>query len=605
MALMQYSSISVGDRKTSRTMGRRYQALVLFLLTSLALLGGVGSRLAYLQLVEGTRNSQLAENNRIRLVPKRPARGTIFDRNGKILAGSRLSRSVSLWPIAVSREEWPPVIERLANILDIPPDEIQRRLEQAGYDSIESVPLTLGITPAQVIAIAEYSDQLPGVRIEAEAVRNYPSGDMAAHVLGYTGEMDDSELAARSDEGYRLGDFTGKMGAESAFESRLRGEWGGQQVEVDSAGRVVGILGSKPAISGQDVQLTLDLELQRAAEDALGDTTGTLIALDPRNGAVLAMVSRPAFDPNIFTTNITDAQWAQLQSARFPFLNRSLQSYPPASTFKIVTAAAAIESGNYSPNAVLPTYPYVTSGGIQFWDWNRAGFGSLGFPGALSMSSNTFFYQTAMRMGEQPLIQWSRRFGFGQRTGIELGSEESAGLVPDEAWKEAELGEGWYQGDTITMAIGQSFMQATPLQIAVMFSIIANGGYDITPHLLKDGNQPTRGEPIGLSEGSLRVIRQGLREGVVRGTGRAGGSANMPAVAGKSGTAQAPPYQNHAWFGAFAPYEDPEIVVVGFGEHAGSGGGALMAPKTREVMEAYFQLQQSRQGGESEESDTE
>lgn len=582
------------DRDSHRTVGRHWQSVILMLIISSVLFGGIGVRLAQLQLINGSRNRQLAENNRIRLVPKRPARGAILDRDGKVLAGSRLSHSVSIWPIALPKSRWPEVIGRLADILDISPKIIQQRLEQAGYESIESITIARGISPAQATALAEYSQNLTGVRLEAEAVRNYPNGDLAAHVLGYTGEITQEELEARAAEDYRLGDVIGQMGAEAAFESQLRGQWGGQQVEVDSAGRVISILGDKPAVSGSDIQLTLDLDLQRAAEAALGDLKGAIVALDPETGAVLAMVSRPTFDPNLFTTRITDAQWQQLQNADHPFLNRALQGYPPASTFKIVTTAAALESGKFSPDAVLPTYPFIRAGDIQFWDWNNAGFGPLGFRGAMAMSSDTFFYQVGMRIGGETLIQWARRFGFGSKTGIEIAAEESAGLVPDDAWKQENFGYGWYQGDTINMSIGQGFLQATPLQVAVMFAAAANGGYRVTPHLLQDERDPSAWrQSLGLKSSTVTVLQEGLRQVISGGTARSLNIPSLPPIAGKTGTAEAPPYENHAWFGAYAPADDPEIVVVTFGEHSGGGGGSVAAPMARQVLEAYFRNQKS------------
>jgi penicillin-binding protein 2 len=591
MALIHYppaqpSSVS---QQAARTVGRRFQSVVVMLMVTLLLGVGIGSRLAYLQLVEGEQNRQLADNNRIRLIPRQPERGRILDRKGRTLAGSRLSYAVFLWPIANREQEWPRIVQRLSTILNIPADKIQERLTQAGYTSPELVRIARGISPAQVTALAEFSHELKGVQVEAEAVRNYPYGDLAAHVLGYTGEMSDEDLKRLKDEGYRLGDVVGQMGVEAAFESQLRGEWGGQQVEVDGMGRVLRVLGEKAAKAGHDVTLTLDLDVQRAAETALGNRKGAVVAIDPRNGAVLAMVSRPAFDPNLFSTYITDAQWKQLQSMDFPFVNRALQGYPPASTFKIVTTTAAIESGRLSPNAVLPTYPYLEVGGIQFWDWNRAGFGPLGFPGAMAWSSDTFFYQTALRMGESHLIQWTRRYGFGVKTGIELASEESSGLVPDEAWKQENLAEPWYVGDTVNMSIGQGYMQATPLQVAVMFAVPANGGDRVKPHLLKD-NEAARNwrESLNLSDSTIEVLRKGLRMVVTTGTGKAMNVSTLPPTLGKSGTAEDPPRRSHAWFGAYAPLDNPEIVVVAFVENDGGGGGKVAAPIVRQVMEAYF-----------------
>jgi len=591
MALIPFSA-PVSTRDTTRTVGRDYQAVVLMVIVSLLLLGGFGSRLAYLQLVRGDENRQLAENNRIRLLPKRPARGSLLDRNGRLLAGNRLSHSVTLWPIALPKSQWPEVIRRLSTLLNIPAEDIQTKLEQAGYSSLEAVSIARGISPAQATALAEYSAELPAVRLEAEAVRSYPNGDLAAHVLGYTGELTQDELQERQDDGYRLGDVVGRMGAEAAFEADLRGQWGGQQVEIDSSGRVLRVLGDKPAISGQDVQLTLDLEIQRAAEQALGDQIGAIVAMDPNNGAVLAMVSRPAFDPNIFSTRITEAQWRQLQSASYPFLNRALRAYPPASTFKIVTTSAALESGRYSAGTVLPTYPYVEVGGRKFWDWNKAGFGPLGFTGAMAMSSDTFFYQIAMGIKQAPLVEWTRRYGFGQKTGIEIGADESAGLVPDNEWKVDNVGHEWSIGDTINMSIGQGFLQATPLQVAVMFAIAANGGYRVTPHLLQE-QEDTRDwrDPIDLSPTTLDILQQGLRRVITSGTARALNDPNLPPLAGKTGTAEAPPGKSHAWFGGYMPADNPDILVVAFAEHSGGGGSAVAAPMVKQVLDAYFKGQ--------------
>lgn len=591
MALIPFSA-PVSTRDTTRTVGRDYQAVVLMVIVSLLLLGGFGSRLAYLQLVQGDENRQLAENNRIRLLPKRPARGSLLDRNGRLLAGNRLSHSVTLWPIALPKSQWPEVIRRLSTLLNIPAEDIQTKLEQAGYSSLEAVSIARGISPAQATALAEYSAELPAVRLEAEAVRSYPNGDLAAHVLGYTGELTQDELQERQDDGYRLGDVVGRMGAEAAFEADLRGQWGGQQVEIDSSGRVLRVLGDKPAISGQDVQLTLDLEIQRAAEQALGDQIGAIVAMDPNNGAVLAMVSRPAFDPNIFSTRITEAQWRQLQSASYPFLNRALRAYPPASTFKIVTTSAALESGRYSAGTVLPTYPYVEVGGRKFWDWNKAGFGPLGFTGAMAMSSDTFFYQIAMGIKQAPLVEWTRRYGFGQKTGIEIGADESAGLVPDNEWKVDNVGHEWSIGDTINMSIGQGFLQATPLQVAVMFAIAANGGYRVTPHLLQE-QEDTRDwrDPIDLSPTTLDILQQGLRRVITSGTARALNDPNLPPLAGKTGTAEAPPGKSHAWFGGYMPADNPDILVVAFAEHSGGGGSAVAAPMVKQVLDAYFKGQ--------------
>jgi penicillin-binding protein 2 len=329
--------------------------------------------------------------------------------------------------------------------------------------------------------------------------------------------------------------------------------------------------------------------LQKAAEAALGDRKGAIVALNPNNGAVLAMVSRPTFDPNIFSTRITSAIWKQLQGKDHPFVNRALRGFPPASTFKIITATAGMESGKFSPSTVLQTYGSLTIGGTTFGEWNHAGFGPLGFVGALAMSSDTFFYQIGRGIGGPKLIEWTRKYGFGQKTGIELESEDAEGLVADDAWKRKNLKLAWTVGDTVNMSIGQGFLQVTPLQTAMMFAVPANGGYRIKPHLLKDDEESKQWrQSLHIKPETIKVIRAGLRQVVAGGTGKAMNVPHLPPNSGKSGTAEAPPGPVHVWFGAYAPADKPEIVVVAFGEHAGGGGGAVAAPMVRQVMETYF-----------------
>lgn len=591
MTLIQSAPLT---SRTKRTVGRFYQSLSVMLAISAVMLGGISTRLAYLQLVEGSRNRQLAEDNRIRLIPTQPARGNIFDRNGKVIASSRISHTLFLWPLAQKPKEWVATLSKLAPLIGRSQRSLLAQLERAGYHSLLPVRVQRSLTPSQVTALKEHSRELLGVEVSVEGVRRYPYGATASHVLGYTGEVDEYQLEQAEEGEYRIGDIIGQLGIEAALEKQLGGEWGGRQVEVDSRGQVIRVLGEKRAEGGQDVQLTLDIELQKAAEEILGDIKGAIVAINPQNGEVLAMVSRPGFDPNLFSGRMSDEDWQKLQNADHPFVNRALQGFPPASTFKIVTTTAAIESEVFSPYTVLPTYPFITVGGIQFWDWNNAGFGYLGFPGAMAWSSDTFFYQIAQGIGGETLIDWTRRYGFGSLTGIELAAEESPGLVPDNAWKEEALGESWFLGDTINMSIGQGYLQASPLQVAVMFAVAANGGYRVKPHLVKKGSLEEWRESLNLMPETLEMLEEGLRQVVTNGTGTKMDSALMPPTAGKSGTAEAPPYESHTWFGAYGPYDDPEILVVVFGEHSGKGGGSFAAPLARQVMEAYFSLKAQR-----------
>jgi penicillin-binding protein 2 len=580
-------------QKNTRTVGRGFQSLFLILFT-LLMISGIGARLAYLQIIEGPKLRQRAESNRIRMIPKQPERGNIFDRNGKLLATTRYPHSVHLWPMAHTKPSWSVVGPRLSQILDIPQEEMEEKLEKAGANSSSLIRIARDLNEAQVTALKEYENELPNVEINTEAVRYYPDGRQLAHILGYTRELTAEQLKKKRSEGYRLGDVIGQMGVEKAYEKTLRGEWGGQQVEVDGAGRPLRVLGEKQAKAGNDLHLTIDLDIQKAAEKAIGRRNGAIVALNPNNGEVLAMVSHPTFDPNIFSKQkLSQKDWESVQGEGYPLVNRALSAFPPASTFKIVTNTAGIESGKFSPNVILPTYPYLVIGGTRFGEWNHAGFGPLGFVGAMQWSSDTFFYQIGKGIGGPTLIEWTRKYGFGEKTGFDFVTEEAKGLVPDDKWKRKAWKMPWTIGDTINMTIGQGALLTTPLQVAVMFAVPANGGYRVQPHLLKDdGDAKKWRESLNMKPVTIKVLREGLRKVVSEGTGKVLNQPTLPPVAGKSGTAEAwnrrGIKQNHAWFGAYAPADKPEILIVAFGEHSGGGGGSVAAPMILEIMEDYF-----------------
>jgi len=580
--------LSLTTNDHPRTVGQGGRAVVLFCLTVVLLLGILGSRLWYLQLIEGDRNRALAEENRIRLIPEAPERGRILDRNGKILASSRLAWCVSLWPIAQTPEQWEHTIAKLAQILNIPAQQIRHKLQQEGYTSPKLVRIVSGISPRLIILLSERSAELPGVVVEAQAVRYFPHGDLAAHVLGYTGEISAEALAVKAKDGYRMGDIVGKAGVEAAFESTLRGTWGGKQVEVDANGRVWRVLGQKPPRSGNTQRLTIDIDLQKAATSALGDRKGAVVALNPQNGEVLAMVSYPAFDPNLFTGKISLSDWRALEQKEHPFVNRALQGFPPASTFKMVTLIAGLESGKFSPDDILPTYGALDIG-YAFQEHNGAGFGTIGFVEAMAYSSNTFFGQVGMRVGGHDLAKWAKKLGFGQHTGIELAAEESEGNIPTPEWKRKVLGEEWNIVNSVHMSIGQGEVLATPLQIAVLTAIAANGGYKVIPHLNLDSHP----KPIylGLKPSTVETLRQSLRAVFEFGTA-SGLQVEGLTIAGKSGTGEDAPRPTHAWFTCFAPYEKPEIVVTAFVENAGGGGSAIAGPVAMQVLQAYRNLRQ-------------
>jgi len=578
------------DQQRARKVGRKSQSVVMMMACIALIVGGLGGRIAYLQLLEGTQNRQRAENNRVRLIAKIPERGRILDRKGRVMAGTRLTHSVYLWPLALKQTDWGKTLSKLSVILNVPEADIKNRLEREGYQSASLVKVARNISPQQITALAEASNELPGVQVDGETSREYIHGDLAVHVLGYTGELTDENYVKLRNEGYRLGDVIGKMGIEATYEKQLRGEGGGQQVEVDGTGQVVRVLKDKPSRSGKDITLTLDLDLQKAAAEALNGVTGSIVAIDPKNGAVLALVSNPGFDPNIFTRRVSQEMWNRLTSLNDPFLNRSLQTFPPASTFKIVTTVAAIESGKFTGDEVFQTYPSLTIAGTTFGEWNHACVGPLGFPGAMANSSDTFFYQVAQEMGGAPIIDWSRRFGLGALTGIDLVDEVDPGLVPDAAWKLKHEKIAWSIGDTVNMSIGQGALLTSPLQVAMMFSVAANGGFKVKPHLLKDNEEAHNWrEDLKLKPKTLEVLKEGLRGVIDYGTGN-GLKGGAVTIAGKSGTAEDLGDGSHTWFGAYGPTEKPEIVVVAFGERTGGGGGSLMGPKAKQVVEAYFAI---------------
>ncbi|MEM8779400.1 MAG: penicillin-binding protein 2, partial [Cyanobacteria bacterium P01_G01_bin.49] len=475
-----YGSYNTRQQKTNRTIGQKRQPIFIMLLVSLVLLGAIGSRLIFLQLLQGKDYREKAEDNRVRIVPKPPVRGNIFDRKGRVLASTRLTHAAYLWPVVVNQPDWPKNLRYLSQLLSIPEEDIENKIKQAGQNASTLIRIARSLSPAQITALEEFTSEINGLEVDIETVRDYPNEELAAHILGYTGELNAQQLEKRRPQGYRLGDIVGKMGVEAAYEQQLRGEWGGIQLEVDGAGKVMKVLGQKVGQPGKDVTLTLDLDAQKAAEAALGERIGAIVALNPQTGGVLAMASNPTFDPNIFSTQVTPEIWKQLQKKGNPFVNRALRGFPPASTFKIVTATAGMESGKYPPNTILSTFAYLNVGGTAFGEWNRAGFGPMGYVQAMAWSSNTFHGQIGRGVGGPTLIKYSRLYGFGSKTGIEL-DEESPGLIADNAWKQENYNWGWTEGDTVNMSIGQGFTQATPLQVAVMFSVPANGGYRVKP----------------------------------------------------------------------------------------------------------------------------
>jgi penicillin-binding protein 2 len=555
------------------------------LLVLLLFSGAMVTRLAWLQLLHGAEHRQRADENRIRLMPRNPIRGRLLDRHGRVLATSRLTYNLYVQPREVSDAAWPALRDRLAALLELPADQLDAQRRSGTNSEGFRVQLAENLRPDQVLRFRERSSELPGTEVDVDVLRSYPHGRLGAHVLGYTSGITEEEYARLRDQGYRIRDRVGRSGVEKVYEAHLRGEWGGQQVEVNAAGQVQRVLGEKPARAGKDLRLTLDLPLQQAAEKALdGVAKGAIVAMDPNTGAIRAMASRPAFDPNIFSPAPSLSQWAALNGPEAPLLNRTLQGFPPASTFKIVTSIAALESDHYGPTSTELTSASYCRAGLCYRD--HVSMGQLGFPMALALSSNSFYYRSGIKIGADAIFETARQLGFGTRTGVELREEESKGLLGDKGWKKEVLGEVWTDVDTITASIGQGAVLVTPLQMARMYAAVANGGWLVTPHLVEQ--QPKR-EWIGFQPDTIATVRQGLRLAVEQGTARALNQPNLPPAAGKTGTAEDPPRPVHAWFGGYAPAGDADLVVVAFGENTGGFGGTVAVPMAQALFTAWFQ----------------
>ena len=562
--------------------GHQTALLLTFILLILASILG---RLAWLQLLHGAENRAMADENRIRLLPRNPVRGRLLDRKGRVLATNRLTYNLYLQPLQVDDRRWPELRGRLATLLGLPAERLEAQRKSGANADGFRIPLALSLTPVQVLRFREQAGSLQGAEVSEDVLRAYPDGSLGAHVMGYTSSITEEEYADLKDHGYRISDRIGRSGLEKVYETHLRGEWGGQQLEVNAEGQVQRVLGDKPAKAGKDLRLTLDLDLQRAAERALdGVSKGAIVAMDPQTGAVRAMASRPNFDPNIFSDGPTTAQWNSLNRPEAPMLNRAFQGFPPASTFKIVTTIAGIESGKLNENSTVPTVGSFCYYGQCYAD--HGSFGSIGFPFALGVSSNSFFYKVGLMVGPDELFKAARRMGYGSRTGSELAAEESPGLLGDPAWKKEVLGEPWTPVDTITSSIGQGAVTVTPIQMARLYAAVANGGWLVTPHLV-ERDYPRKW--LGLKPATLRVLHAGLRQAVTTGTATILNDPSLPPVAGKTGTAEDPPRPDHAWFGGYAPATaKPTLVIVAFGENSGGYGGTVAAPMVKALMTVWF-----------------
>lgn len=588
------------------------RALIAGLLAIVAL-SLVVVRLVHLQVDQHDHFTVLSRDNRVKVQPLPPARGLIYDAKGVLLADNHPSFSLEITIEKVGDLE--ATIEGLSRLIRIEPQD-RNRFERQKRQRMrfQGVPIRLNLTQAEVAQFAVDGHRFPGVDIRAELVRTYPLGEHTAHVLGYVGRINEQELARIDKSNYAGSQFIGKGGLEKAHEALLHGQVGYQQVEVNARGRVIRTLESRPPVSGQDLHLYLDIGLQQAAKEALGEERGAVVAIDPRNGGVLALVSNPSFDPNLFVEGISQTDYqALLSSPDKPLFNRAVRGqYPPGSTIKQFVALAGLASGvTTSRRATYCSGAFSLPGhSHRFRCWRRGGHGAMNLEQALVQSCDVYFYDLANRMGIDRLSGFLSDFGFGALTGIDVAGE-LGGLMPTREWKQRVRKQAWYPGETLIVGIGQGSFLATPLQLAVATAAVANHGKVIRPQVARAAQAPgaPAAEQLPMVSHTIELgekqqwdqIVNAMAKVVESGTARRIRSTEYR-IAGKTGTSQVfslgqnqrynaatlPKHlHDHALFVAFAPIEDPRIAIAVIVENGG-GGGATAAPVARRIMDAYL-----------------
>ncbi|MDP1864655.1 MAG: penicillin-binding protein 2 [Thiobacillus sp.] len=580
---------------------------------------GLLSRSFYLQIVQHEYYIQRAESNRTSLVPTAPNRGLIVDRQGRTLA-----ENYSAYTVEITRAEMASLektLIELGKLIEVTPGQLRRfrRLLSESHE-FETVPLKSKLTDEEVAILAANRYRLPGVEVKARLFRNYQAGPGMAHVVGFVGRINDRDLKSLREQdreqNYKGSVHIGKTGLEQSYETTLHGRTGFDQMETDASGRAVRMLSRIPPVPGKDLRLHLDVELQAVAEHAFGDYLGGLVALDPNTGGVLALVSRPGFDPNLFVDGIDPETWKSLnESPDRPMVNRALRGiYPPGSTIKPFMAMAGLELGLRKPGDSIsdPGYYSLPNSRHQFRDWKKGGHGVVDLKRSIAQSCDVYYYKLAVDMGIDRMHDSLAKFGFGEKTGIDLEGE-SAGLLPSRDWKKRRWNKVWYPGETVIAGIGQGYHLSTPLQLAVATAMLANGGIRIEPRLAEAVRdpvthiwQPLAKAPqrmVNFDPANMTVVREGMMD-VMRpgGTAAASAAGASYTLAGKTGTAQvvgikqgarydssqlSRKNRDHALFMAFAPVENPRIVIAVIVEN-GEHGSSTAAPIARAVFDYYL-----------------
>jgi penicillin-binding protein 2 len=587
-------------------LGRAVAATVIVLAT----LAGLSARLLYLQVTSHDHYQTLSEENRIKLLPIPPTRGMIYDRNGVVLAENVPTFSLDVIPERVDDLE--ATLDELGHLVALTPEELARfHALRKRKRRFERVTLKTHLTDEEIARVAVKRHLLPGVDITGSLLRNYPLGELTSHVVGYIGRISERELQEIDATAYAGTDHIGKSGLEKSYESQLLGEVGVQQAEINASGRIARILETEPPVGGNDLHLHLDVRLQRVATDALGEHTGSVVAIDPVTGGVLALVSHPGFDPNPFVEGISHRDYAALRDdRRVPLFNRAIQgSYPPGSTVKPFIGLAGLEK-----NAVAPLQTTWCPGQFKlkgsrrvFRDWKRGGHGHVDLDKAITQSCDVYFYDLAYSMGIDSLHDYLSQFGFGTPTGVDLPLETGA-VLPSKFWKQGRYGQVWLPGDTVNAGIGQGYFLTSPMQLAYATAVLAAGGKRLEPLLVaRAGSQETTPGDADIEQIPWRSadnwhrILEAMVNVVETGTARRIRTDNYR-IAGKTGTAQvvsmkqneeydetklAKEKHDHALFISFAPADAPRIAVAVIVENGGHGG-ATAAPVAGRVMDYYL-----------------
>jgi len=564
-------------------------------------------RLWQLQVRDGPHYRDLSQDNRTRSILLHPARGLVYDRKGRLLANNIPSFNLYVELKDISNPE--KLTEGLVKYLDLDTEDLQKKL--LVRRRVTRVKLMGGLTLQQAAVVESHRLDLPGVVIQPEYQRNNPKGRYAAHLIGYVGEVSEEQLDQEEFRELFQGSIVGHYGVERMYDRILRGQAGRKLIEVDALGHEKQTLSVEKPKAGHDLFLTIDFELQKLAEDLLGEEAGAIVALDPHSGEILALASQPSFDPNALSRGLTSEDWNNiLKDDRHPLTNRAIQGqYPPGSTFKIIMAAGALETGTIGTSDTVLCLGGFPFGNRTYRDWKAGGHGTVDLHKAMANSCDVYFYKVGNKMGIHSISSYASQFGLGRKTGVDLPSE-ATGLVPTPEWKKRVRREIWYPGETISVSIGQGYVTVTPIQMANVIATIANGGVAHRPQLVRgvrrrdtgavqeEVTQP--GTPLNLRPDFVHAIQQSLESVVTEGTARRAKS-KIVKIAGKTGTSQVvalrteseeetpKEFRDHAWFVSYAPAQQPTIAVAVLVEHMGHGGSAA-APLAKQIIEAFVTM---------------